>query len=212
MKQTDYIDLLLDALALIFIVEVAEILYAQVLRPEVRSQTESLEPMQVPMYGIDYLNKRPALVDVIQLTAIVLVTLCWMTYYYWNTLIPLFRALECTCIGEGEYCRETQRFSYDFWYKYWKEDVPAVFAELDKLKAGSPGATAAAPAAAPAASSGNETAAAAPAAATALYLVPKVIEHAKHMFHRHSHPENHHQHHEIHHHRKHVEVFTEKAL
>merc|ERR1719506_262694 len=88
MKQTDYIDLLLDAVALVFIVEIAEVLYVQVLRPEVRAQTENLEPMHVPMYGIDYLNRRPAIVDVIQLTAIVIITLCWMTYFYRGTLDP----------------------------------------------------------------------------------------------------------------------------
>merc|ERR1719161_2016963 len=52
MKQTDYIDLLLDALALIFIVEVAEVLYVQVLRPEVRAQTENLEPMHFQCMGL----------------------------------------------------------------------------------------------------------------------------------------------------------------
>jgi len=204
MKQTDYIDLLLDALALIFIVEVAEVLYSQVLRPEVRAQTENLEPMHVPMYGIDYLNRRPSLVDIIQLVTIVAVTLAWMSYYYSYTLDPIFDALECTCLGVGEKCREAETFSYDFWQKYWKEDVPAVFKALDELKAGTSGADGA-PAPAPAADA-NETASPSPAAAAAAtsfnVIVPKVIQHAKHMLHRHWHPQKHH-------HRKHHEVLVE---
>lgn len=216
MKQTDYIDLLLDAVALVFIVEIAEVLYVQVLRPEVRAQTENLEPMHVPMYGIDWLNRRPAIVDIIHLVVIVFITLCWMAYYYYNVLDPVFDALECTCIGEGVKCREAQTFSYDFWHKYWKEDVPAVFQALDQLKSGSTG-TDAAPGPAPAAAgaSGSDTApASAPspaAAATTAFsaIIPKVIQHAKHMHHRHWHPKTHH-------HRKHVEVFVgesqQKAL
>jgi len=209
MKQTDYIALLLDALALIFVVEVAEVLYAQVLRPEIRSQTESIEPMYVPMYGIDWLNRRPSIVDVIHLVAIVTITVCWMSYYYYGTLTPLYNAIECTCIGEGETCREAQTFSYDFWHKYWKEDVPNVFKELDRLKSGG-SESSSAPAPAPASSedaapaSAGEDAAPSPAdaASAAFHLVaPKVVEHAKHMFHRHwKNPKNHH-------HRHHVEVF-----
>merc|ERR1719428_1710283 len=154
MKQTDYIALLLDALALIFIVEVAEVLYSQVLLPEIRAQTENIEPMYVPMFGIDYLNRRPALVDVIHLAAIILVTICWMTFYYQTTLAPLYDALQCTCLGVGKNCREAQTFSYEFWHRYWKEDIPNVFHELDILKSGnSP-------------SSATDTAPAAPAPAT----------------------------------------------
>lgn len=209
MKQTDYIDLLLDALALIFIVEVAEVLYVQVLRPEVRAQTENLEPMHVPMYGIDWLNRRPSIVDIIQLSAIVFITICWMTHYYYSILDPIFDALECTCIGVGKNCREAKTFNYDFWHKYWKEDVPAVFAALDELKGQSGGVSdGPAPAAAdnspaPAA----ESAAPSPAAAAVAgfnIIVPKVIQHAKHMFHRHWHPKTHHHHH----HREHHEVLV----
>merc|ERR1719265_1237216 len=113
-------------------------------------------------------------------------------YYYNATLDPLFDALQCTCIGVGNNCREAINFNYDFWHKYWKEDVPGVFKELDILKGNSSDAsTAAAPA--PAA---NES-----AAATALYIAPKVVQHAKHAL-------LHHWHHKKHH-RKHVEVLVE---
>jgi len=205
MKQTDYIDLLLDAVALIFIVEIAEVLYAQVLRPEVQEQTMNLKPMHVPMYGIDWLNRRPAIVDVIHLAAIIIVTLCWMYYYYNNILDPIYDALQCTCNGIGKNCREANTFSYDFWHKYWKEDVPAVFKALDELK-GSSGSTADSAAPAPAGISTvvNNAAPAPAAAASAAFnvIVPKVIQHAKHMLHKHWHPKTHH-------HRKHVEVLVE---
>merc|ERR1719473_2389857 len=82
LKSTDYIGLLFDAVALVFIVEIAQLLYSQVLRAEIRDQTESLDSMTVPMYGIDWLNRRPALVDLLCLVAIMLATITVM--YFWN--------------------------------------------------------------------------------------------------------------------------------
>merc|ERR1719389_575626 len=88
------------------------------------------------MYGIDFLNRRPAVVDFIHLVTIVVVATLIIWWYTTGTVYPLYDALECACLSKGENCRETHRFSYDFWYKYWKTDVPAVFAAVDKLKAG----------------------------------------------------------------------------
>merc|ERR1719214_257319 len=70
------------------------------------------------------------------LVSIFVVTLAVM--YWWNTnaVGPIFDALNCTCLSQGERCHETHRFSYDFWYKYWKEDVPAVFKAVDGMKKG----------------------------------------------------------------------------
>jgi len=49
LKQTDYIGLLMDAVSLVFIVELSNILYMHILRAPVREQTEALQPMSVPM-------------------------------------------------------------------------------------------------------------------------------------------------------------------
>merc|ERR1719443_1304490 len=144
LKGTDYIGLLMDAVAPVFIIEIANILYNQVLRPEIREQCEGLDPMSVAMYGIEWLNRRQAIVDIIQLVAILIFTISVMSVYNHDVVEPLSDALECACISRGDKCHEAHRFSYDFWYKYWKEDVPAVFAALDELKASAPAAAAAA--------------------------------------------------------------------
>merc|ERR550537_821918 len=95
LRGTDYIGLLMDAVALVFIIEIANILYNQVLRPEIREQCESLDPMTGPMYGITWLNERQAIVDVIQLIAIVLFTVAVMHHYFIDVVEPLSDALEC---------------------------------------------------------------------------------------------------------------------
>merc|ERR1719316_1707931 len=61
MKQTGYIDLLMDAVTLVFIVEIANIIYTQALRPKIREQCENLQPMTVAKIGLfgslDFLNR-----------------------------------------------------------------------------------------------------------------------------------------------------------
>lgn len=52
-----------------------------------------------------------------------------------HIVIPVYEALECTCVKTGEKCVEAQKFNYDFWYNYWKNTVPAVFTEVSQLKA-----------------------------------------------------------------------------
>jgi hypothetical protein len=145
LKQVDYIDLMLDGVALIFIVEVASLLYEQVLRDEVRDQTEDIFPMKVVMYGIEWLNRRPALVDIICVFALVAGTYGIMMNHRKTIVDPVYEALDCTCRTRGDKCMEAQKFDYDFWYDYWKNVVPGVFTEVAKLKAG--GASAAAGAA-----------------------------------------------------------------
>lgn len=136
LKQTSYIGLLMDAVALVFIVEIANILYTQVLRNDIREQCESLNPMTVPMYGVKALNERPALVDMICLAGIMVTTLLVMWFWNDNAVEPLYDALSCACLSEGEKCHEANKFDYDFWYKYWKLDVPDIFRQVDELKKG----------------------------------------------------------------------------
>lgn len=134
MKQTGYIDLLMDAVTLVFIVEIANILYTQALRPQIREQTESLQPMLVNMFGIDALNRRPALVDMLWFFGVVIAAMIIVGTYTSDTVTPLYDALQCACLGLGDNCVEAKKFSYDFWYDYWKNTIPSVFDEIDTLK------------------------------------------------------------------------------
>jgi hypothetical protein len=186
LKQIDYIDLLLDGVALLYIVEIAGALYSQVLREEVRDQTEDIKAMRVTMYGFDWLNRRPALIDMISLGGIITLTVVLLELQLKDIVIPVSLALECTCVKTGETCVEAQNFNFDFWYKYWKITVPAIFTEVSKLKAN------------PAAHSINFAATAGKSAATyaaghvtrkaskKIKKLLKVAQHHEHMFFRHS--------------------------
>merc|ERR1719161_2894136 len=62
-KTNAYTDIIMNGVALGFIAEISEVLFALALREEVKDQTDSIKAIKVEMYGIDYLNRRPALID-----------------------------------------------------------------------------------------------------------------------------------------------------
>lgn len=136
LKSQSYTDLIMDAVSLVFIVEIAQILYLQVLRPSVREQVENLKPMKIDPAGMEWLNSRPALIDLIWLVVVFIAVVIIMICHYAIVVSPLFEALECTCIGEGTRCRERNLFDRGFWHHYWKEETPAVFAAVNSLKEG----------------------------------------------------------------------------
>lgn len=136
LKSQSYTDLIMDAVSLVFIVEIAHILFEQVLRPSVREQVLNLKPMKIDPAGMEWLNSRPALIDLIWLVVVFVAVAIIMSCHYKFLVTPLFEALECTCIGEGTRCRETNLFNQEFWHNYWKVETPAVFSAVDSLKSG----------------------------------------------------------------------------
>jgi len=134
-KDTDWVNLLLNAVALIFVLEIANNLYTQVLHGSLKELLEEkTEPMEVPMCGIPCINNNPALKDFIGVVLLLTVVACVMFSHYLTVGQPLSRALECACVNQGEHCHEAHVFSNAFWDKYWLHDVPAVFEEVRLLK------------------------------------------------------------------------------
>merc|ERR1719359_1131720 len=79
-KCNDYADIIMNGVALLFIAEISSVLYSQVLREEIKDQTEDIKPMKVPMYGITWLNQQPALVDIISVTVLAIIVWAIMNW------------------------------------------------------------------------------------------------------------------------------------
>jgi hypothetical protein len=137
-KTNSYPDLLMNGVALAFVAEIAAVLYAQVLREEIRDQTEDIKPIKVPMFGIYELNKLPALVDILGLLLVFVVCYAIMEWQLKFIVKPVFAALECTCLQVGEDCYEAQLFDNQFWNNYWYKTVPWIYSEVEKMKAALP--------------------------------------------------------------------------
>lgn len=141
-KTNDYADLIMNGVALLFISEISSVLYTQVLREEIKDQTEDIKPMRVRMYGLAWLNRQPALVDIISVASLMIIVYIIMEWQLNTIVVPVHDALECTCTSSGKHCVEAQKFDEAFWSKYWMSAVPGVYAEVEKLKAGVKGAAA----------------------------------------------------------------------
>mmetsp|Transcript_34058 Transcript_34058/g.67029 ORF Transcript_34058/g.67029 Transcript_34058/m.67029 type:complete len:652 (-) Transcript_34058:70-2025(-) len=140
-KDTDWVNLLLNAVALIFVLEIANNLYTQVLNGALKELLiERTEPMEVSMFGSRSINESPALKDFIGAFLLLTIVACVMLSHYFTVGKPLSRALECACVSQGEHCHEASAFSNAFWDKYWLYDVPAVFEEVRLLKLATLGA------------------------------------------------------------------------
>jgi len=133
-KDTDWVNLLLNAVALVFVVEIANNLYAQVLHSSLRELCENTEPMEVAMIGPLCLNSNPAFKDTIGVILLLIVIGGVMLSHYYYVGHPLSKALECACLSQGDQCHEADAFSNDFWDKYWLSDVPRVLQEIQALK------------------------------------------------------------------------------
>jgi hypothetical protein len=139
-RTNGYVDLLMNGVTLLFVADVSNILYTQVLREEIRDQTEDIKAMKVPMYGIEWLNRRPALLDIVCQCCLIALVYGLMTWNLNNVTLPIYDALECTCLSQGDSCFEAQHFNKPWWDNYWMKTVPGVFKEVDTLKATVPGA------------------------------------------------------------------------
>jgi len=136
LKSGDYVDLLFDAVAVVFVLEFGDILYCKAVRRQLQAQVGELNAMTFKGSSISpYLSRRPGLVDMLWILGLIIAVCCTMCYYYSTVVIPVFDALQCTCLNIGGNCREAKTFNYDFWYDYWSNVVPNVLGQLDQMEA-----------------------------------------------------------------------------
>lgn len=129
-KQNDYIGLLLDGVAMMFIVEVEEILYSKVIRQDVRQAWEERAPM--PFTNTGLLAGRPDITDLVWFFFLLSCAVVFVQYHTWTLVEPLYDALQCACLSQGESCHEAKSFSYEFWQQYWMLDLPAAIMRINQ--------------------------------------------------------------------------------
>lgn len=134
LKSPSYMNILMDAVSLVFILEIANMLYVQILRPPVRQQVQNISPMSVRLVGLDVFTRRPQLMDLMWLILVFVLVAVIMYHHYTKTINPLYEALQCTCLKVGESCHEASHFGGKFWRDYWKHKTPQVFADVAEMK------------------------------------------------------------------------------
>jgi hypothetical protein len=152
-----YLSLIFDALSLVFIFEIDEVLYRTMLRLEFKNDHALIEPLQVQhvhrwVQGLECVRSKPSLQAVaskfnwIEGDHAVVFDMCvlfviigaavFVVYTYCSTeLNPLIDALNCLCNNAGERCYESQQFSKYWWDTYWSTTLPAANLIIDQLAA-----------------------------------------------------------------------------
>lgn len=139
-RQTDYILLVMDGLSLVFVIKVEQIVYKKVLRQKVRSDWQDRDPITFKQIGPQFFSKHGGIADLLRLFCVAMAAILFQVYYTEALVQPLYTALECSCLSQGETCFEAQRFSASFWDNYWTYEVPASRYRINSIMHGLPDA------------------------------------------------------------------------
>merc|ERR1711865_1000317 len=137
MRDADWVTLLLNCVALIFIAEVANVLFARVMDSQVQEEYRGTEPMYVQLHGWQWLNDSPSVRDLVGFASLCLIVYVVTHVHLYEVGYPLSQAMECACLSSGSQCREAQAFDHHFWDRYWVGDLPDALDTIDKLKGAS---------------------------------------------------------------------------
>lgn len=133
--ETGYMDLLMNAVALAFILEIDEILFGAVARATTAEELDATADLefetQLPTTGCAgwALQK-----DFWGILMFPIMTIAIMYSYQLFVASPVLDALNCACMQLGSQCHEAQLYNKDWWSTYWSETLPNAMAEIAKLK------------------------------------------------------------------------------
>jgi hypothetical protein len=126
-----YLALIFDALSLVFIFEIDEVLYRTMLRTEFKNDHMRVEPMSVPRY---MLGGHGVVQDILVFFFVIAFSASIVYTYSVVELNPLVDSLTCLCNVEGAHCNEAQLYSKAWWDRYWSVTMPASAKIIDELK------------------------------------------------------------------------------
>eukprot|EP00746_Dinoflagellata_sp_MGD_P113010 gnl/MRDRNA2_/MRDRNA2_50032_c0_seq1.p1 gnl/MRDRNA2_/MRDRNA2_50032_c0~~gnl/MRDRNA2_/MRDRNA2_50032_c0_seq1.p1 ORF type:complete len:668 (+),score=137.25 gnl/MRDRNA2_/MRDRNA2_50032_c0_seq1:107-2110(+) len=134
--ETGYMDLLMNAVALAFILEIDEILFGAVARVSTCDEIEACEDLEfettLPTEGC------AAWVLEKDFWGIVAFPIIAITIMILNSMLstkPILDALNCACNQTGSQCHEANLYNKDWWDSYWSSTLPNAMTQIAALKA-----------------------------------------------------------------------------
>lgn len=128
-SDTKYLNLIFDALSLVFIINIDELLYETMVRVQIKDDHEHMEEMKII---------RRSSIPVVQfdlLMSFFLILSCVVVIMQYCTLElePLSRALECVCDVSGPNCVEARTYDKAWWDNYWTHVLPQANKAINEL-------------------------------------------------------------------------------
>jgi len=104
-----YLTLIFDALSLVFIFEIDELLYRTMLRHEFQKDHMDIEDMQVPSWHGGFLSGNVSVIgDIFWFLGVIALGMVIVFTYCSTELNPLLDSLECLCAGQGSQCHSAR--------------------------------------------------------------------------------------------------------
>lgn len=122
----DYLGLIFDALSLVFIINIDEIIYENMIRVNLTNDHQNAAHMTIPWKS--YTN--PVVNDFIGSVFLVAVAIGVVMEYFNRELVPLADALGCMCLIDGDKCMEAQMYSKEWWDNYWAKILPGALSAI----------------------------------------------------------------------------------
>lgn len=130
-----YLTLIFDALSLVFIFEIDELLYNTMIRHELQEDHRCIAPLQVPtLHGGSADFKTLVILDTVQFILILVFATAVVATYCNVELNPLIDAIGCLCMADGPRCHAAQFYSKSWWDNYWSTTLPAANLIIDQLR------------------------------------------------------------------------------
>jgi len=130
-----YLNLIFDALSLLFIFEIDELLYKTMLRHEFKEDHMQIANMKVPQWHGGWCSGSMTVVgDIFRFLAVIAFAGVIVYTYCQTELNPLLDSLECLCLGQGERCQQSNMFTKVWWDNYWSTVMPASNTIIDQLR------------------------------------------------------------------------------
>jgi hypothetical protein len=133
--ETGYMDLLMNAVALAFILEIDEILFGAIARSTTSDELEACADLEfetkLPDAGFAgwVLHK-----DFWGIIMFPIITIAIMMSFSLFVTKPNLDALNCGCYQKGSQCHEAQLYNKDWWDNYWSVILPNAMTEIQKFK------------------------------------------------------------------------------
>lgn len=130
-EDTDILNLIFDALSLVFIIQIDELLYSTLLRKQMKGYH-----MDIPWVEFRRTPYRHISIVAAECVRVGVLTACALLISYLHkvqTVAPVRRALQCLCTVEGEKCYEVTAFNKAWWDNYWSVTLPEAAQAIDSM-------------------------------------------------------------------------------
>lgn len=134
LSDRDYVNLLLNAVALVFVFQIDELLYMALGSSVVKLEIENTQPIEFPSYfSRGHVWSRLLDRDFWGLILLPLMVIFIVAYNVHFTTTPILEALTCACSQEGVKCIDALSYDKTWFDQYWGTTIPAAMGQLDQM-------------------------------------------------------------------------------